>query len=1206
MSPTKLTNPAKPDSNKAPRWQRNLAVSVLGMLLIAVITIGSLVALLSTEKGSQWLLALANDKVELFDYQHASGNLADGLQISHLQIHAGDTRIDIASLKSRWQFWELLRGRFSISQLHVQKLDIHLSNKQDQTPTAPGAWPTLSLPLPIAIKDLMVHELSIYQGDSIQLIEAIKLQASISPLGLTVNNVAVQKGEQQLALQGEIAAAFPYPIKLNIHWQSTLNDKQQLRGEGSVSGNLHTLNIQHQLLSPYVLHTKGELALAVDDAVMQIDPDTISVDIHNQWPQTRIAVGADDSLQSQGQLDIKGRFDRYVLSFNSRLAAQQKNGTAPQNNGAAPTKATPTNPPESLVQTALAKPSHISINVQGNKLALQLSDSSVESHLGKLVINGKADANALLNGGGPVSWDISTVLQNITLEKLLPQWPAVINANAVSQGQWQDDKYTIAVNLKSLKGELRGNRIDGKGNIAITETSQSISNFTVNIGDNALRVTGTRQDNIDLNWNINAPKLAQLYKGLSGQLMSRGELSGSLSAPKVNATAEGKYLKFDGNKLDTATLNANIQKNVLDLQLQLSGIEAAALKDAELAVNIQGNMNRHSVSSQLHNGMEHLTLDLSGGLKDQRWQGEISRLNINSSTAGDWQLKNPAPLYAAADNVQLEDFCLQQKQASICNQLRWQNQTLTTKASLNNVAIENFIQGMPEGSGVSGRLNAELNAEGPITALKAEVKASIDSLLMRYKPAEDEALVEFDGKFSLAAQSDGKKATAQSRFSLAEFGELNAQLSMDALNADANLQGEIQAGFSNLQWLGSLLPQLEKLDGKLDSNINIAGQLSKPVIAGEVSLQALRMDIPDLGLNLRDGELSAKVDNDSQWQTTAKVMSKDSVLSLSGQGSLDGKNGPVGTLTVTGDRFLLADTDDLRAMVSPNIDIQLKDEAIDIGGKLAINEGHYHLNALPSQAVDVSGDERIVSKGPENQLGGRPLNIEINLALDKSFTFKGLGFSTALGGNLRIKQKGDSAPQAYGSINLYDGLYKAYGQKLAVESGILIFQGPLDNPGLNITAVRETKDGTAGIRIGGYAQDIRSELFSNPAMSPTNTMAILVTGKAPSQMNQDDANQVANAATALGISQSAGISNTLRETFGVDVLSLQGGETYTESSLVVGKYLNPKLFVSYVQNLFTPVGAVQLEYSLTDNLGLKAQSGKEQSIDLLYKVEHGD
>ena len=69
---------------------------------------------------------------------------------------------------------------------------------------------------------------------------------------------------------------------------------------------------------------------------------------------------------------------------------------------------------------------------------------------------------------------------------------------------------------------------------------------------------------------------------------------------------------------------------------------------------------------------------------------------------------------------------------------------------------------------------------------------------------------------------------------------------------------------------------------------------------------------------------------------------------------------------------------------------------------------------------------------------------------------------------------------------------------------------------------------------------------------------------------------------------------------------MQGGETYTESSLVVGKYLNPKLFVSYVQNLFTPVGAVQLEYSLTDNLGLKAQSGKEQSIDLLYKVEHGD
>ncbi|MGD9662652.1 MAG: translocation/assembly module TamB domain-containing protein, partial [Porticoccaceae bacterium] len=59
-----------------------------------------------------------------------------------------------------------------------------------------------------------------------------------------------------------------------------------------------------------------------------------------------------------------------------------------------------------------------------------------------------------------------------------------------------------------------------------------------------------------------------------------------------------------------------------------------------------------------------------------------------------------------------------------------------------------------------------------------------------------------------------------------------------------------------------------------------------------------------------------------------------------------------------------------------------------------------------------------------------------------------------------------------------------------------------------------------------------------------------------------------------------------------------------DSSLVVGKYLSSKLFVSYIQNLFSPQGSFALQYQIGDKLGLKAESGETQSIDLLYRIEH--
>lgn len=1179
-------------------WRRWVGRGLATALLLVLTLIAGLITVLSSERASQFLLAQADQRLDQFSYTEGSGSVTDGLNIQGLHIDLGELQIRIAELTSRWQFWELLRGRFSIDQLTVRDLEIDLPPASTEPSPAPP-WPRIASPLPLAVNGLDLQSLVIRQpGADPQRIERIELDARINPLGLRIKSLRLHRQALQLRLQGHVAATLPYKLRLDLDWQYQL-EQQNYTGQATLAGDLDTLNVSHQLSSPYPLRTEGQVTLAYQPDSTALTADSVTLALTNRWPEMAIAV-AEHDLVTQGSLEVQGGFDRYQLVLNTRVAQEGNRGGQP----------------DDMISKALASPLTLSVTVEGAKLAARLVESQMATHLGLVQLSGEVDANGLLDGAAPLRWNAQARLQDIDLATVAAQWPAKFSADIASQGHWQgpaeqrEMDYDIDVELANLSGQLHDKAINGALRANLTPQAQRLEALEVKLGDNALTASGSRTDKLNLQWQLNAPRLADVYPGLRGQIRSEGKAAGTLETPTIEGSAKGKRLAFNDYLIDALNVKAALNHSELAITAEAEGITAAVLNNAQLTLSAKGTQQQHRLDATLTNGLEKVELGLAGGLmanqaKQSGWRGLIDRLTLNSPSAGNWSLSQPASLQAGADLTQLKSLCLVQAQASICSELKLAKEQITARLDARDIAIENFLQGMPSGSGISGRFNLNANADGPITAPKSQLSANVDQFVLRYKPEEEEPAIEFPAEFTLQADSNGKQAKMQSRFTLGEFGRFEARASASSLDANGQLEGRIDSQFSNLQWLGAILPQLEKLDGQLSSQVALGGTLTQPTAQGDLNLTQLKMDVPDIGLQLRNGDVALAMDAQSQWRLNARVDSKDSQLEMDGSGSLLGSNGPEGRIAIKGDKFLLANTEEFRLITSPAVEVTLAAQSIDIGGKVSIDDGHYVLQSLPSSAVTVSADEKIVSRSAEASTSGRPLNIDVALSINKQFKLEGFGLTTKLGGKLRLRQQGDGSPQGYGSLNLYEGLYKAYGQKLAVESGVLIFQGPLDNPGLNITAVREAKDATVGIRIGGYAQDIRSELFSDPAMSPTDTMAILITGKAPSQMNQDDANQVMNAATALGISQSAGISNALKETFGLDVVSLQGGETYTESSLVVGKYLSPKLFISYVQNLFTPAGAVQLEYSLTDNLGLKAESGKEQSIDWLYKVEHG-
>ncbi len=54
---------------------------------------------------------------------------------------------------------------------------------------------------------------------------------------------------------------------------------------------------------------------------------------------------------------------------------------------------------------------------------------------------------------------------------------------------------------------------------------------------------------------------------------------------------------------------------------------------------------------------------------------------------------------------------------------------------------------------------------------------------------------------------------------------------------------------------------------------------------------------------------------------------------------------------------------------------------------------------------------------------------------------------------------------------------------------------------------------------------------------------------------------------------------------------------------MAGKYLSPKVYMSYTYGLFNRLGGFLLRYDINDRFSLETRSGNEKSMDFLYSTE---
>jgi translocation and assembly module TamB len=313
-----------------------------------------------------------------------------------------------------------------------------------------------------------------------------------------------------------------------------------------------------------------------------------------------------------------------------------------------------------------------------------------------------------------------------------------------------------------------------------------------------------------------------------------------------------------------------------------------------------------------------------------------------------------------------------------------------------------------------------------------------------------------------------------------------------------------------------------------------------------VNGQGLGLAQAVLGGNLSDGVLRLALQGQrlALEQFTAHDGSQGGTLSVTGDATLI--DTPTARLKVQANHFAALQRVDRRVVASGLVDLMLSQDNLQAQGQVKIDEGL--IDITHSDAPTVGDDVNVVNRPGSTEeaaddAGGagsqRQIAVQLDVDLGKQLRLKGRGVDGRLTGGLRLTTPTNRL-RANGTIKVEQGTYAAYGQKLVIERGNVNFVGPLDNPKLDILAMRAqsastvTTDVKVGVMITGTAQDPRIRLYSDPSMSDTEKLSWLILGRGPTELGGADNGLLQTAAVALLSGENSGPGSNIVTALGLD------------------------------------------------------------------------
>jgi len=451
---------------------------------------------------------------------------------------------------------------------------------------------------------------------------------------------------------------------------------------------------------------------------------------------------------------------------------------------------------------------------------------------------------------------------------------------------------------------------------------------------------------------------------------------------------------------------------------------------------------------------------------------------------------------------------------------------------------------------------------------------------------------------------------AQATLSLASVaGALPGRISRSApltLKLDADVQS-----LAPLQpWLGTTAV----VNGEFRIALTGRGTLAEPILAGTIAGDNLRIDAPPYGIALRDGRVRAHLADGGIDVDEISVVGGEGRFTASGTvvSRRANPDAPRTRIAWTAKNFRATNRPDLRLVVDGEGTLAIVDKHLDLMGNVTIVDGHIEYERSPPGQLgpDVVVVGRPRPKERDDSIADLPLKLDVNVDLGSHLTFNGGGLESGLTGRVRVTTSPTGQLLGQGTIVATNGTYFAFGQRLSIERGRVIFDGPLDNPSLDVVALRKNLAVEAGVELTGTARVPRVRITSNPLVPENEALAWLVTGEAPSSGRGGDIAALSAASAALLSSGGKPLSTQIAQSIGLDDISVRSGgpggtaaasSTTSGQIIVFGKRLTDRLSVGYEQGLTIATNALRIEYALSSTLTVRAEAGTVSGVGLVYR-----
>jgi len=459
------------------------------------------------------------------------------------------------------------------------------------------------------------------------------------------------------------------------------------------------------------------------------------------------------------------------------------------------------------------------------------------------------------------------------------------------------------------------------------------------------------------------------------------------------------------------------------------------------------------------------------------------------------------------------------------------------------------------------------------------------------------------GAASLSGSINGDNVSAVIDLRLVGQDYLRADLQMDT-GKTQTLSGRITASVIEFALLNPLVPQLSNIKGHLNADLALQGTLDKPAASGAIRFTGGAVDMNELGLAFREIKLQALASgvDAGRIQMTGSAKSGQGAVYLDGFASLQAQAGWPVELMLKGENFEVAKLPEAQIAISPDLKFVFAESQGKVTGTLKVPKAIMTLKELPENAVKVSPDEIILGqkKVEENAPATPGIDANVDVELGKQVSFSGKGLATNLTGKLKIVKAGEKMTM-HGNVDMIKARYKSYGQDLTVRKGRFLFNGPVDNPWLDVEAIRVSKSKkiTAILRLTGSLQKPQTRISSEPALPEAEALAYLITGGPLNQVSKSEGNMLASAALSYGGGQAA----WLTEKLGIDEFEVQEGETLQDTLVAVGEYLTPDFYVGAKVGLFNKQAAMVLKHKITDAINIETQAGTSQRVKLNFEID---